>query len=261
MPIILIHDINDPRLAPFRDLKDKNLASRHGLFIVEGEHLVRRLLASDYQTHSLLVQESRLPVFQKQASSLSTFAVTASQISQIVGFKFHRGVLALAYRRDELSVENLLSKKADLDRLVILPEINDVENLGGLMRTAAALGYDHLILGPSCCDAFARRAIRTSMGAVFKVKIARSNDLISDLSFLKQRYSFKLFGTAIGEESSLPTGPEKLGILFGSEANGLSHEILSLCDDHITINMSCGVDSLNVVVAAGILLNHYRRAH
>ena len=222
MPILKIGDISDPRIAPFRELRDKNLAARENLFIAEGEHLVRRLLESDFETHAVLVQDSRLHAFAQRNETI--YVAPADLIEQIVGFKFHRGVLALGIRRPLLSIDQLLVNAKKNDRLLILPEINDVENLGGLLRTAAALGFGDILLGPSCCDAFARRAIRTSAGSVFKLNLAQSTDLIHDLARLKNEHGYKLYGATTGASPSLPGTASRLGLLFGTEADGLSKE-------------------------------------
>jgi len=256
--INFIKNLNDPRIAAYRELRDKTLAARHGLFVAEGEHLVRRLLDSDYQTHSLLVSESRLPAYATMPDKAPVYVARPDLLSGIVGFQFHRGIIALGVRRPLQSLQKLLDASPTMRQLVVCPEINDVENLGGIMRTAAALGFNNLLLGESCCDPFARRAIRTSMGAVFKLNISQSQDIIADLRALKKEHHFQLHGTTPDSSGVLPRPVDKTAILFGSEAFGLSDSILDLCDARAIIPMAPGVDSLNIVVAAGIILNHYR---
>ena len=261
MSIIHIKQISDPHIAAYRELQDKNLSSRHGLFIAEGEYLVRRLFESNFEMHSVLVQESRLHLISEMSLKAPVFVASAELLSQIVGFNFHRGILALGVRKSPINIEAMLANAAGINRLVILPEINDVENLGGILRTCAALGYNHIVLGPSCCDAFARRAIRTSMGQVFKLKIARSENMAADLMILKQRHGYILYAAATGDSPSFPAKSENIAVLFGSEANGLPTDVIAACDDQVSIPMSAGVDSLNVVVAAGIILHHYQVLH
>lgn len=252
---------DDERLAAYHELKDKQLAARYGLFVVEGEFLVRRLLASSLRIHSLLMTPSRFKSGDWGAQETPVYIADETIISQLVGFAFHRGVLAIGWRPDLPSPQTLLSESNAPARLVILPEINDVENLGCLMRTGAALGFRHFILGPSCCDPFARRAVRTSMGAVFQLTIARSHDLIVDLPMLRADYGFSLHAMVLSESAKsleLVYPPEHLALLFGSEALGLAPEWTSLCSEQVTIPMSSDVDSLNVCVAAGIIMAHYR---
>lgn len=246
---------DDPHIAPYRALKDKQLAARHGLFIVEGEWPVRRLLDSPIRVHSLLMTPERFPAGWQTEAAI--FVADKNVLEQIVGFDFHRGVLALGVRPQLPSPVELLHDAPR--RLVVLPEINDPENLGSLMRTGAALGYRHFLLGPSCCDPFARRAVRTSMGAVFSLMLARSAEMPKDLRRLRSA-GFSLHAAVVGENAR-PLGevtpPPRVALLFGAEAFGLSDEITALCDQCVTIPTVAGVDSLNVCVAAGIVMSHY----
>jgi len=257
-----IKNLDDTRLDLYRNVKDKLLALEHGLFLVEGEFLVRRLLASTFSVHSLLITNSRYNSSDWNIpENIPVYIASKEIISQIVGFTFHRGVLALGVRPQ---VHHLIdtSLLAYVNRLVVCPEINDVENLGSIMRTAAGLGYEYFLLGESCCDPLARRAIRTSIGAVFKLKIYASSNILGDLIKLKSDVHFDWHAAVLDQhaaslESIHP--PSKVGVVFGSEANGLSSALTSIMDKLVTIPMSFGTDSLNVGVAAGIFLYHYRR--
>ncbi len=261
MPVFHIHNDGDPRIAVFQNLKDKQLALDHGLFVVEGEFLVRRLLASRYAPHAVLMTPARYQSgLWDVPEHVPLFLASTEIISHIVGFDFHRGVLALGLRGEQ----HQLWHYADIniiDRLVVCPEINDVENLGSIMRTAAGLGYEHFLLGESCCDPFSRRAIRTSMGAVFKLQLFRTTNLIDDLKRLKSECGFEWHATVLDDEADdikQVKRPPKLGLILGSEAHGLPEAILQLSDVRVTIPMALGTDSLNVSVAAGIFMAHYR---
>ena len=256
-----IKDFDDPRIAAYRNLKDKQLALDHNLFVVEGEFLVRRLLASPFSVHSLLMTASRYESGHRNIPSDGQVYLAAKEvISKIVGFDFHRGVLALGHRPLRQKIWNYANIDK-IDRLIVCPEINDVENLGSMMRTAAGLGYEHFLLGESCCDPFARRAIRTSMGAAFTLKIFQSTNIVKDLKKLKSECNFEWHATVLDDNAETLdqiTVPIKLGLLFGSEANGLPDSILQVVDHRVTIPMQLGSDSLNVSVAVGIFLYHYR---
>jgi tRNA G18 (ribose-2'-O)-methylase SpoU len=243
-------------------LKDKQLARTLGLFVVEGEHLVRRLLASDFEVHSVFITHARFEGGDWSVpADVPVYLAAKDIISGIVGFPFHRGVLALGHRKPDLPLSESLAGLQSATRLVICPEINDVENLGGLMRTGAGLGYGHFLLGPSCCDPFARRAIRTSMGTVFELNIIRSQDLHADLCHLKVQSGFEWHAAVIDTGAAVLQGispPARVGLLIGSEAHGLGETWLDCADKKVTIPMSLGTDSLNVGVAAGIFMHHYR---
>jgi tRNA G18 (ribose-2'-O)-methylase SpoU len=260
MTIVTINSIDDPRIAAFTSLQDRTLALRHNLFVVEGEFLLQRLLTSSFQVRAVLVEEKRVAKIAGLFRS-DTLVYTASSalLSRIVGFPFHRGVIGLGVRQPFPPLCHISPACSHL-LYVICPEINDVENLGVMMRNAAAFGADGLVLGPMCCDPLARRAVRTSMGAVFKLPIFKSLNLESDLLWLRNQEGFQLYAAVLGG-SAVPLSqmkrPARLGILFGTEANGLSAAWSDLCDSQVTIPMQMDTDSLNVGVACGIFLFHF----
>jgi len=252
---------NDPRIAPYRNLKDRELAARQGLFIVEGEHLVHRLLASDYSVASVLLTRQRADRFLPSISQrIPVYLINDHLTNEILGFEFHRGVLASGVRKPSLPARRIFSSWPSRLTLVICPEIGDTENLGAIMRVSAGFGVDALILGESCCDPFARRAIRVSMGTVFRARIAQSTNLLQDLRWLKEEQGVRLVA-AVADRKAEPlahsTRPEKLGLLLGHEERGLGQKWLDVCDRRVSIPMQLETDSLNVAVAAGIFLYHF----
>jgi len=260
---VTIVGLDDPRIAPYHDLKDRQLAQALGLFVVEGEFLTRRLLASDFTVHSVFMTQARFEGGGWHVpADVPVYLAAKDIISKIVGFPFHRGVLALGRRKAALALSKSLLGLQSATRLVVCPEINDVENLGSLMRTGAGLGYGHFLLGPSCCDPFARRAIRTSMGTVFQLNVIRSQDLRGDLCQLKAQHGFEWHAAVIDESAATlhsVSPPARVGLMIGSEAHGLDDVWLQCADQYVTIPMSLGTDSLNVGVAAGIFMHHYQR--
>lgn len=257
-----INNFNDPRIAAFRNLKDKQLALNQGLFVVEGEFLVRRLLDSSFTVHSILMTDRRYRSGEwRTPVSVPIYLASREIISNIVGFDFHRGVLALGVRPEKQSIFDY-ADITQIDRLIVCPEINDVENLGSIMRSAAGLEYQHVLLGESCCDPFARRSIRTSMGAVFQLTLFQAQSILQDLRTLKIDFNFEYHASVLNEHAQPlehVQPPPKTALLFGSEAHGLSEDILELVDQRVTIPMALGTDSLNVGVAAGIFMYHYRK--
>lgn len=260
MNMIAIESPDDPRLEPFRHMTDRELMHSQGLFVAEGEHLVRRLLLSDLAVHALLGEKEildRLAPFMRD--TVPAYLADKELIRAIPGFDFHRGVMALGVRPAPCTLASILSKKTDRLALVICPEINDSENLGAIFRTAAAFAVDGVILGPRCSDPFYRRTVRVSMGSVFTVPMIRSSDLQSDLNILRDRHRATLIATVLHDAThAIPeyTAPQRFGLLFGTESQGLGQEWLSLCDVKLTLPMPAGTDSLNVAVAAGIFLYH-----
>ena len=262
MSVIEINNASDPFILPYRNLKDKQLRRDYGLFVAEGEHLVRRLVESSLEVESVLLLKSRFKSLSWTIpSTVKVYVTDQTTLSNITGFPFHRGVLALGKRPNQNILYDMLKDQAKANPWIICPEINNVENLGSLIRTGTALGYENFLLGPSCCDPYARRALRTAMGATFAVNLVQSSDLYSDLLLLKSNH-FELHAAVLGP-TARPLGsvsiPERFGLLFGSEAHGLAQQWQELCDQHVTVPMFGGSDSLNITVAAGILLYFYAR--
>jgi tRNA G18 (ribose-2'-O)-methylase SpoU len=177
-------------------------------------------------------------------------------VNAIIGFKFHSGVMAVGRRGKSPTLRDV---KHNL--LVVCPELANTENLGVLIRIAAAFGADAMLLGERSCDPFFRQSVRVSMGSVFSLPIVQSSDIVSDLRWLKSN-NVELIATVLDENAEpldKTPRPDRMAILFGNEAQGLSDEHVALCDRRITIPMKLGTDSLNVFVAAGIFLHHFTR--
>jgi len=257
--VIHLNNTDDPRLKPYTALKDRQLAAEMGLFVCEGEHNVRRLLASSFKVESLLIAEHRWDTWSESVpDGVDVYVASNELLSGVVGFQFHLGVLACGVRPDAAEVDSLLPAKT----LVCLPEIRNAENLGLIARAAHGLGADGLLLSDIGCDPFTRRVIRVSMGSVFGLPIVRSEHLADDLKQLKESQNMALVAATIdGDPQPLTTykrSEESSGVvvLLGNEPDGLGPHWVELCDHRVCIPMSAGVDSLNVAVAAGIFLHH-----
>jgi len=193
---------------------------------------------------------------------VSLLVVADALIEQIVGFNFHRGVLAFGCRPESADLGKICDRPGPV-LVVVTPEVHNPENLGTILRLSAAFGVAGVALGPGCCDPYSRRVLRVSMGAAFQVPIACCTDLPADLAFLRQSDGLQVWATVTAPEAAsfdaLPR-PEKLALLLGCEGHGLSAEWQDFADHRITIPMQPGTDSLNVGIAAGILLYHYSNA-
>jgi tRNA G18 (ribose-2'-O)-methylase SpoU len=265
---IAIDSLHDPRISPYRALKDRDVAKHGNLFIAEGQHVVRRLLASDFPTVSVLLDEKRVEEFAPTVpQSVPVYSAPTSLMTQIIGFRFHSGIIACGKRKPSPTLTDLLSpvsrvaRDARLAPLVLVPDLNNAENLGGIIRLCAGFGAAALILGPLSVDPFWRQSIRVSMGTVFSLPILRSADIIQDIRYLRE-HQITTFATVLDETAeSLDaiTPPPRSALLFGSEAHGLSQDMISACDRRITLPMQLGTDSLNVAVCAGICLYHFTR--
>jgi tRNA G18 (ribose-2'-O)-methylase SpoU len=260
--IVPVRDAEDPRLADYVRLTDiklrKSLETAHGLFVAEGEKVVRRALAAGYPPRSLFITERRLPGVTDLLSACASaaYVVPDRVAEQVTGFNVHRGVLASMARLPVRAVGDVL---AGARRLLVLEDIVDHTNVGAIFRCAAAFGLDGVILAPRCADPLYRRAVRVSMGAVFAVPYARLTDWYGGLTELRDA-GFRLLALT-PDQSAVPIGAvaagERAALLLGTEGDGLSSRWRREADDAVCIPMSAGamtagVDSLNVVAAAAI---------
>jgi tRNA G18 (ribose-2'-O)-methylase SpoU len=267
---VTITRLDDPRIEVFRDVRDRDLRGRRGIFMAESEMVVRRLLRTPGQLHSLLLSPSKhgrlADAIKCLPDDVGVYVADLDVIEGIAGFHIHRGVLAAGWRPTEqdVAIDRLLERVEPIGPRVILAAagINNSDNMGGLFRTAAAFGVDHLLFGDDCCDPLYRKSVRVSMGHVLSVPWAMCEDLPTALRLLRDQHGFQVIAAESGEgAASLDacTFADRVIIVVGAEGHGLSQEVLR-CADHIAeIPMAHGVPSLNVVVAAGIFLNGVRR--
>jgi tRNA G18 (ribose-2'-O)-methylase SpoU len=254
---VLITDATDPRVADYIGLTDvhlrRSLEAEHGLFIAEGEKVIRRAIAAGYPVRSLLVADDKLATIADVAANCSAplYVLPATAVRELTGYRVHRGALASMRRLPLPAVADVL---AAARRIVVLEDIVDHANVGAVFRCAAALGFDAVLLSPRCADPLYRRAVKVSMGAVFSVPYARVGDWrgavdsLKNLGFRVLAMTPQAGATPIGE---VPAA-EKLAVMMGSEGDGLSARWMAAADQRVRIPMSSGVDSLNVAAAAAI---------
>jgi tRNA G18 (ribose-2'-O)-methylase SpoU len=249
---------DDPRLAEYRALTDVDLRTRfeepHGLFIAEGELVLRRALRAGYEPRSFLVDAKRVDQLATlTAGPAPVYAATQDILRQVTGFHVHRGVLASFRRRALLDAGDVL---ASADRVAVLEDVNNHTNVGAIFRGAAALGIDAVLLSPSCADPLYRRSVRVSMGEVFAVPYARINPWPGGLRALRSAGFTVLALTPAPDALPLqllePQHRERPALLMGAEGGGLSTAALAFADQRVVIPMARGVDSLNVAAAAAV---------
>src|SRR3954468_9108889 len=226
MPVIPVQSLDDPRLAPYRNLKERELAREGDRFIAEGENLVKRLLASRLRTESVLIADRHGPDLPPQVpGTIPLYVAPAQVVNGILGYKFHSGVMAVGVRGPSPALDAIPGLAGDGPvRLVICPEIEKTDNLAALIRIAAAFGASAMILGERSCDPFFRQSVRVSMGTAFYLPIVRSDDLARDLRRLRDHHGVELIATVLDEDAESLDAvrrPPRLGILFGNEAQGL----------------------------------------
>jgi tRNA G18 (ribose-2'-O)-methylase SpoU len=269
--IIRITDGGDPRLADYANIKDRHLAAMartaaepdsSGLFMAEGELVVRQLIASGLGIKSVLITETRMgtmgDALAAMASSVSVYLTDQAVMSGVVGFHIHRGVLAVGVRPSRRAASSVI---AGARTLVILEDLANHDNVGGIFRTAAAIGgldRTGILLSPRCCDPFYRKAIRVSMGMAFRVPFAVLSPWPDGLIEVV-RAGFGLIALTPDPEAAdigeLPPLPARSALLLGAEGAGIRAGAASRATFRVRIPMDAAVDSLNVVVAAGVALH------
>ena len=263
MTPIAITSLADPRVANYRNLKDRDLDRAGRFFIAEGEHLVRRLLESDFPVDSIFLTERRIAeIVPLVPAGVPIYVAPTELMNDVLGMKFHSGVIACGRRKPQLMLEQVVPRDRERLTLVICPDITNVENIGSIVRLSAGFGADAILLGEKCHDPFWRQSVRVSMGSVFRLPLLQSDNLLRDLSRLRQEWGVQLAATVLDDSAEVlarAQRPPRLGILFGSEPQGLGPEYIAACDRKVTIPMKMGTDSLNVAVAAGIFLYHFTR--
>lgn len=256
-----VHDPQDPRLADYVRLRDvslrKSLEAAEGLFIAEGEKVIRRAAAAGYTPRSFLLAPRWIAGLSDilDACQAPVYVASEDLAEQVTGFHVHRGALASFERHTRWRTEDLLR----FDRLVVCEDLVDHSNVGAIVRDAAGLGWDGVLFAPRCADPLYRRAIKTSMGTVFSLPWARMTDWQEGLQQLKSA-GFTVVAMALRPDAvtldeladDLRARPRRIALVVGTEGAGLSAHWLGESDVVMQIPMGHGVDSLNVAAAAAV---------
>lgn len=250
---IRIDDPADRRLDAFRGLRHH--PRLQGPVVVEGSVTVERLVEFGTRIDTLLTIEARVERLRGVVGgSTNWYVVDPSVMAELTGFDVHRGVLAEVEKPAMATFEQI----AAADRLVVIEGLTDLENLGSIIRTAVALGWQHFVLDPTCADPWHRRSVRVSMGYVFRASFFRSGDWPVDLRRLSSA-GHEVVGLC-SDPGAVPLGmlPRRArrALLLGSEGTGLSDAARQASDTLVTIPMTNGVDSLNVGHAFAIAAFH-----
>jgi tRNA G18 (ribose-2'-O)-methylase SpoU len=253
---------DDPRISEYQHVGEPEWLLARGLFVAEGRLVVQRLLRGKrFPVRSILLTPAALrSVEHSLAPGLPVFVAQQAVLNDITGFNFHRGCLAIAQRPDG-SASLGGSAFADARLLLALEGVGNPDNVGGLFRVAAAFGVDGVLLDPSTADPFYRKALRTSMGAVLQLPFERVSPWPQVLDTLRLRGFSVVALTPQSEAQSLgafaPTLSSGLIVVVGAEGPGLTDAAIARADALVRIPIAATVDSLNVVVAAGVALAHF----
>lgn len=255
-------DLSDPRLDPYRHLRTSNLTRFSGRFIAESKPLVLRLIASGLEIESILVDIKYLDDAKTWLpDGVIVLVMPSEAVSELIGFHFHRGFLACGLRPVTIGWGDQAQRALEIDSDwtgAFLVGVQDPENMGSILRSCAALGIEDILLGPQCVDPYARRVLRVSMGNAFKLRMHAVADPIRCLEQLRT-CGVESIAACLSPDSIELSAWERTGptlMMLGNEAYGLPDAIVAAATQRLRIDMELGTDSLNVSVAAGIIL-HY----
>ena len=259
--IVRIDDPEDPRIADYRAVRERDLLGRDGLFVAEGAVVLAVLAASRrHRAISLLLDERRLAglaeTLDRLPPDVPVHVAPRAVIDAIAGFPLHRGILAIGRREEPVEAEVLLGGLPERAVVVVAAGIANHDNIGGIFRNAAAFGAAAVLLDAECCDPFYRKAIRVSVGHVLTVPQARLAAGADPVALLA-RHGFEVLSLSpAGRERLIDVRrPPRVALLLGTEGPGLPAEVLAR-SRAVSIPMAPGVDSLNVAVTSGIVLHH-----
>lgn len=259
MPIIEITSLNHPGVDMFSSLTEAQLRNRlepgRGVFIAESPKVIRVAMNAGYEPVALLCERRHITgdaadIIEKCAPAMPVYTGDRDLLGALTGYTLTRGVLCAMRRPAPPALSSVL---AGARRIVVIDSVVDTTNIGAIFRSAAALGIDAVVLTPTSCDPFNRRAVRVSMGSVFLVPWTWLDGPVSSL----REYGFKTVAMALTDKSVPLDDPalkmeERLAIVMGTEGDGLTSETIADADYTVRIPMAHNVDSLNVAAAAAV---------
>ena len=253
-----IADLDLPELAPFMTMRQQQDHYRDRLFVAEGRKVVERLLESDLDVVSALMPpeafEEVRGLFERRSEAIDVFLAPKPKLEAMTGFSMYQGFLACG-RIPAPAELDVVWQQAERPRFFVATDgLTNAENLGGLVRNAAAFGAQALIVGETCVHPYLRRAVRSSMGNVFRMPVVEPVSLVDALGELRRR---GMRCVAAHPHTDRRTLPEALlsgdaCVVLGSEGEGISKAVREACDEQVAIPMQSGVDSLNVNSAAAV---------
>jgi tRNA G18 (ribose-2'-O)-methylase SpoU len=268
--LLRIHHIKDldlPELQPYRTMRRSQEHREQGIFVAEGEKVVRRLLESDFTVVSVLLPDKWLAPFEpslkaRPEKEIPVYVVTGKQLlEQLTGFSMFQGVLAVGRIPAPASLPRILERSSPPRLFVAVEGLTNAENLGALVRNCAAFHVQSLIVGETSGSPFLRRAVRNSMGTIFDLPVVESPNLVQTLRELRAQgiRCIAAHPRAHGKTLSQADFTADCCIVFGSEGYGITPAALQACDDAAAIPMPPRVDSLNVGGAAAVFLYEANR--
>lgn len=254
-----IHEYDDPRLAPYRNMRAQFDHLKGGVFISEGEKVVRRLLESSCEVISVVLPPKWVsdyePLLRGRPEDIALFVAERAVLEQLTGFSMFQGVLGLARVPSASTVADLAVLPGP-QLLMAMDGLTGAENVGAVVRNVAALGGQAVILGETSAHPYLRRAVRSSMGTILRLPYVVSPRLVDTLAELRDAgiRSVAAHPHVSGRTVWEVDWTRPTCVVVGAEGEGIRPEVLAACDEAVAVPMSTGVDSLNVASAAAVFL-------
>ena len=242
----IIRSLQNEQIKNYAKLKEKKYRDESGLFIVEGDHLVRMALEANCLI-TLLVAEEALENYLDIIDEERTIIVTESIINKLSFTKTPQNVIGIAK-------QNTYDKR-DVKRVLVLDTLQDPGNVGTLIRSALAFDYDKVYVSESTVDIYNEKVVRASQGAIFKINVVKRE--LNEIYRILKNNEFHILVTSLTDNSIYleeVEKKEKFAIVLGNEGNGVSEVSLKNASSVVKIKMSDKIDSLNVGVAGSIVM-------
>ena len=266
MTIVPVLSLDDPDLHPYKTLRRPLEHQRNGIFVAEGEKVVRKLLESTLDVLTVLLTPEWLgvyrPLLEKRGGDFCVFVAHRQLVEAIVGFHFHQGVMAVARIPHSRTLLQAIMQSKRPALFVAVEGLMNAENLGVLVRNCAAFDVDALLVGETSSSPYLRRAVRNSMGTVFTLPVVHPANLVEAIEDLKSNHHMRVVAAHPHTEQTLihqASLSVDCCVVFGSEGVGISAAVLAACDEAVAIPMQEGIDSLNVGSASAVFLYEAQR--
>lgn len=253
-----------PELAPYRNMRDQRGHLDGGVFVAEGGNVVRRLIESSHGLRSVLVPPKHADEFDelltRNGRTADLFVAPMEMLEALTGFHLYQGILAIG----EVPKASTLDFVFGLRRPLLLAAVDNLtgaENIGAIIRNAAAFGVDALLMGETSAHPYLRRSVRCSMGTLFRMPYLVAADLARTLEHLRQGGVRVIAAHAHADQRTLNDCDLRgdTCLVFGAEGDGLRPQVLAACDEAVRIPMLGDVDSLNVASASAVFFAEARR--
>lgn len=256
-----ISNLTLPDLEPYQTLRRPETHIQQGIFVAEGEKVVRRLMESGLTIVSMLMTPEWFHELKPPYQGISVYVASKNLLESIVGFRLHQGLMAVAKVPAQEPWNELVTRLQQPYLFVALDGLNHAENVGVVVRNCSAFGVQAIFVGKNSSHPYLRRAVRNSMGTVFSLPVYSADDLPMMLQTLNRDYQTAIVGADPKGSESIYEAElvRNVCVVFGNEDTGVSSEVLNICTTRVAIPMNNQADSLNVASASAVFLNEISR--